>query len=117
MLPLNYFNENTFVNWTFNSTLLIGSIFLYVDYTFPVYELRKKFHKIIENNKLWDKKTAQLLVTNSDANSVELRVPFSAKNASDVWKMRCEIRENLIAFIQEQYPNSLPKIRRESFLN
>jgi small-conductance mechanosensitive channel len=113
VLPLNYFNDHPFFNWTFNSAEVIGSILLYVDYTFPVAEFRKKFLTIINNHKLWDKKKAELLVTNTDANSVELRATFSAKNASDVWNMRCEIREQLIAIIQEQFPGSLPKIRRE----
>lgn len=117
VLPLNYFNDHPFVNWTFNSTQIIGTVFLYVDYTFPVNELRKKFMTIINNHKLWDKKTTTLLVTNTDANSIELRVTFSAKNSSDVWKMRCEIREQLIAFIQEQFPESLPKLRREPVLS
>jgi len=117
VLPLNYFNDHPFVNWTFNSTQLIGTVFLYVDYTFPVAELRKKFLDVIAKNRLWDKQTAQLLVTNTDANSVEVRVTFSAKNANDVWDLRCEIREQLIAFIQEQFPESLPKLRREPVLN
>lgn len=117
VLPLNYFNEHPFVNWTFNSTQLIGSVFLYVDYTFPVNELRKKFLESIAKHKLWDKKTAQLLVTNTDANSVEIRATFSAKNAGDVWDLRCQIREELIAFMQEQFPESLPKLRREPILN
>ena len=66
VLPLSYFNENSFVNWTFNSTELIGSVFLYVDYTFPVAELRKKLLVIINENPLWDKNIVDLLVTNTN---------------------------------------------------
>lgn len=117
VLPLNYFNDHPFVNWSFNSTQLIGSVFLYVDYTFPVNKLRKKFLEVIALNILWDKKIAQLLVTNTDSNSVEVRVTFSAKNANDTWNLRCQIREQLIAFIQKQFPESLPKFRREPVLN
>ena len=117
VLPLNYFNDHSFVNWSFNSTQLIGTVFLYVDYSFPVNELRTKFLAIIKENKLWDGKLAQLLVTNTDAQSVEIRVTFSAKNATNAWDMRCQIREQLIAFIQEQFPESLPKLRREPVLN
>ncbi len=113
VLPLNYFNDHHFINRSFNSTELIGSVLLYVDYTFPVGELRKKCLDIIERNILWDKKVAQLLVINTNANNVEVRVTFSAKNATDVWDLRCQIREQLITFIQEQFPESLPKIRRE----
>ncbi len=111
-MPLNYFSDNSFVNWTFSSTELIGSVFLYVDYTFPVKELREKLLSILSDNTLWDKKTGELLVTNSDERVIELRATFSAKDASDVWNMRCKIREQLIGFIQEKYPASLPKLRR-----
>jgi small-conductance mechanosensitive channel len=113
VLPLNYFNDHHFINRSFNSPELIGTVFLYVDYTFPVAELRKKCLDIIGENILWDKKVAQLLVTNADAVSVEVRVTFSAKNAASVWDLSCQIREQLITFIQEQFPESLPKIRRD----
>ena len=112
VLPLNYFNENTFVNWTFNSTDIVGSVFLYVDYTFPVAILRTKLMSILKTNILWDKNIGELLVTNSDQKAMELRATFSAKNASDVWTLRCKIREQLIQFIQEEHPEALPKLRQ-----
>jgi small-conductance mechanosensitive channel len=112
VLPLNFFSDNSFVNWTFSTTDLIGSVYLYVDYTFPVEELRKKLKSLLKENPLWDKNVGQLLVTKSDQNVIELRATFSAKNASDTWGLRCKIREDLIKFIQENYPNSLPKLRR-----
>nr|WP_321227959.1 mechanosensitive ion channel domain-containing protein [uncultured Psychroserpens sp.] len=112
VLPLNYFNDNSFVNRTFNSTDLIGTVFLYVDYTFPVSVLRTKLMTILKEHPLWNKKTGELLVTNSNEKAIELRATFSAKNASDTWTMRCEIREQLIDFIQEKHPASLPKLRQ-----
>ncbi len=112
VIPLSYFNENSFVNWTFNSTELVGSVFLYVDYTFPVAELRKELLVILNQNPLWDKNIVDLLVTNTDTRTMELRATFSAKNASDVWDLRCKIREQLIEFIQDKYPTYLPKLRR-----
>lgn len=117
VLPLNYFNDHPFINRSFTSTELIGTVFIYVDYTLPVNELRDKYLAIIEKNNLWDKKIAQLLVTNTDANSVEIRITFSAKNASNVWVLSCQIREQLIAFIQKQFPESLPKLRTRASLN
>lgn len=111
VLPLNYFNDHPFINRSFTSAELIGTVFLYLDYTFPVNALREKYMVMIEKNKLWDKKIAQLLVTNTNARSVEIRVSFSAKNADHVWDLSCQIREQLIAFIQEEFPESLPKLR------
>ncbi len=115
VLPLSYFNDKPFVNWTFNSTELIGSVFLHVDYTFPVAKLRTKLLALLNKNPLWDKKVADLLVTNSDARTMELRATFSGKNASDIWNLRCSIREELIEYIQKSHPDSLPKLRRMDY--
>ncbi|WP_345191831.1 mechanosensitive ion channel family protein [Algibacter agarivorans] len=112
VLPLSYFNDNPFVNWTFNSPELIGSVFFYVDYSFPVNVLRKEFMSLLKSNPLWNKKTADLLVTKVDQLTIEIRTSFSAKNASDIWDLRCTIREQLIEFMQKNHPASLPKIRQ-----
>lgn len=111
VLPLNYFNDKPFVNWTFNSAEIIGSVFLYVDYSLPVNELRTKLIALLKENPLWDKNIANLLVTNSDKRTMEIRATFSAENASDIWNLRCKIREQLIKFIQDKYTASLPKLR------
>ncbi len=111
VLPLNYFNEKPFVNWSFNSSKLIGSVFFYVDYTFPVPELRTELSKVLTTNPLWDKDKADLLVTNIDDRAMELRATFSSKNASDIWNLRCTVREQLMEFIQEKHPDALPKFR------
>jgi small-conductance mechanosensitive channel len=111
VLPLSYFNEHPFRNWSFNSRDLIGTVFFYVDYTFPVEALRKKLLEVLRENPLWDKDIAQLLVTDSSERSMQLRASFSSKNASELWRLRCSIREDLITFIQETHPNALPKLR------
>ena len=111
VLPLNYFNEKPFVNWSFNSKKLIGSVFFYVDYTFPVSELRTKLMEVLEEDPLWDNKIAELLVTNTDNRSMEIRATIGAKNSADAWSLRCKVREELVGFIQNNHPNALPKIR------
>ncbi|WP_170233974.1 mechanosensitive ion channel family protein [Bizionia myxarmorum] len=117
VLPLNYFNDNSFVNWTFNSQEIIGSVFFHVDYMFPVVEMRKKLLEILKNDDLWDKNVANLLVTNSGETSMELRATFSARNASDIYNLRCKVREKLIEFIQENHEDCLPKIRQINLRN
>ncbi|SDH30689.1 mechanosensitive ion channel family protein [Winogradskyella thalassocola] len=111
VLPLSYFNDKPFVNWTFNSKDIIGAVFLYVDYTFPVEELRKEFKTILSNHPKWDNNIAKLLVTKTDQKTMELRATFSAKDSSDIWDLRCDIREKLISFIQENYQDCLPSVR------
>jgi small-conductance mechanosensitive channel len=113
VLPLGYFIEKPFQNWTRTSAQLLGSVFVWVDYTFPVDQGRAALKTIIEGSRLWDRRFWNLQVSDADAKSMQLRVLATAANSSDSWDLRCEIREKLIAFIREHHPESLPRLRTE----
>lgn len=113
ILPINYFIEKPFQNWTRVSAELLGAVFLYLDYTVPVNELRKELTRILEENPLWDKKVNALQVTDTKENTIEIRALLSSRNSSEVFDLRCHVRENLITFIQKNHPGSLPKSRTE----
>jgi small-conductance mechanosensitive channel len=113
ILPITYFIQKPFQNWTRLSADLLGTVFLYVDYTVPVQEVREELYRILKNSKLWDGHAWGLQVTNATEHTVELRALVSATNSSNVWDLRCEVREKLIAFIQETFPGGLPKVRAE----
>ncbi len=114
VLPINYFIEKPFQNWTRVNSDLLGTVFLYLDYSVPVNRLREKFEELLRGNKLWDKKVMSIQVTDCKERVIELRALMSARNSSDAFDLRCYIREKLIAFVQEEYPESLPKTRSES---
>ncbi|CAM4422473.1 MAG: hypothetical protein LEGION0398_MBIBDBAK_00394 [Legionellaceae bacterium] len=111
ILPVNYFIEKPFQNWTRHSTDLIGIIFLYVDYTLPIDQLRQEFKRILNESSLWNGETAIIHLSDSKERTMELRILVSAANAGNTWDLRCEVREKLITFIQKHYPESLPKLR------
>lgn len=113
ILPITYFIEKPFQNWTRTSADILGTVFLYVDYTVGIQVLKEELHRILKESALWDGKVWNLQVTNFTERTVELRALMSARNASDAWNLRCETREKLLTFIQEHYPESLPKIRAE----
>lgn len=113
VVPLNYFNEKPFQNWTRTSSQLLGYVYLYPDYRLPIDELREYYFRIIEKHPKWDGRVKSIQVTNSDHQSMEVRILMSARNASDAWDLRCDIREKLITFIQENYPECLPRTRVE----
>jgi small-conductance mechanosensitive channel len=113
IVPLNYFIEKPFQNWTRESTALIGSVYLYVDYSVPVERVREKVKEIVSASTYWDGKVVNLQVTDIKENTIELRVIASASNASAAWDLRCELREKLIAFLQQEYPRALPRQRAE----
>jgi hypothetical protein len=113
VVPITYFIEKPFQNWTRATADLLGSVFLYVDYTVPVEAVRKELEKILKQSKHWDGKVCVLQVTNSTDKTVELRALMSAADASTAWTLRCEVREKLVSFIQDKYPNALPRLRAE----
>ena len=113
VVPLSYFIENPFQNWTRKTADLLGTVFVYVDYSVPVEEVRQELHRILESSPLWDGKVWGLQVTNASEQAVEIRALMSAPNAPKAWDLRCYVRESLIKFLQERFPESLPKMRAE----
>ena len=114
IVPLTYFIEKPFQNWTYENSAQIGSVFLHVDYTVPVDRLRRKLDEIVRESKLWDGNVANLQVTDTPIDMVELRALVSARNPGAAWNLRCEVREKLIAFLQAEYPQALPRQRTET---
>jgi len=113
VLPINYFIEKPFQNWTRVSADILGTVFIYSDYKIPLQPLREELTRLLNNNSLWDGKVNVLQVTDSKETTMELRALMSARNSPDAWDLRCQIREGLITFIQENYPESLPRARAE----
>lgn len=111
VVPLNYFNEKPFQNWTRYSTQLLGSVFVHVDYTFPIEEGRQELKRILDETDLWDGRAWVLQVTDSTPKTMELRLLVSARDAPTAWDLRCHVREKFIEFIQKNYPDCLPRTR------
>jgi small-conductance mechanosensitive channel len=111
ILPINYFIEKPFQNWTRTTSELLGTVFLYVDYNVPTDELRKELTRLLNGSDLWDKRVGILQVTDAKDTTVELRVLVSARNSSQAFDLRCYVRENMIRYIQQNFPGSLPKKR------
>ena len=113
VVPLSYFIEKPFQNWTRASAQLLGSVFVWVDYTMPLEEVRKALKEIIEPNPLWDKRFWNLQVTDATEKTMQIRVLATSADSSKGWDLRCDIREKLIAYIQKHHPQSLPRFRAE----
>ena len=113
VLPITYFIEKPFQNWTRTSAEILGTVYMYADYTVPVQAIREELERILESSSLWDRRVCGLQVTNTTERTIELRALMSAVDASNVWGLRCEVREKLIEFVQKNYPGSLPRMRAE----
>jgi small-conductance mechanosensitive channel len=112
IVPLGYFIEKPFQNWTRDSTTLLGSVVIRADYTVPVEQVRAKLGEIVKDSPLWDGKVAGLQVTDADAHTVELRALASARTASAAWDLRCLVREKLIDYLVREHPSALPHRRQ-----
>jgi len=113
VVPLSYFIEHPFQNWTRKTADILGTVFVYVDYTVPVDEVRKQLLRILEASDLWDKKAWGLQVTKSAEQTLELRALMSAPDSGKAWDLRCHVREELVKYLQREYPHALPTVRAE----
>lgn len=113
VLPISYFLETPFQNWTRVSAEILGTVFIYVDYAVPVDEIRTQLEQIARESSDWDGKVCGVQVTDTSPQGVEVRALISAADASKAWNLRCEVREKLIAFLQQKYPDCLPKVRTD----
>jgi small-conductance mechanosensitive channel len=111
VLPVNYFLENPFQNWTRTSADILGTLFITVDYNFPIDALREELPKMLAKNPNWDKRVANIQLTNMDHRGKELRVLMSSADASKNWDLRVAMREEIVNFISANYPESFAKIR------
>jgi hypothetical protein len=112
VLPLSYFTEHPFQDWTRKSSDLLGTVFLFADYTVSVDDVRAELTRVLKSTPLWDGKVNGLQVTDTTDRCMQLRALMSAANASNLWDLRCLVREKLIALLQSQ-PGHLPKLRSE----
>jgi small-conductance mechanosensitive channel len=115
VLPVNYFLEKPFQNWTRTNSNILGTIFLYVDYNFPVNVIRDILPTMLKGNTNWDERVCNVQVTNITERSKEVRILLSSSNASKNWDLRTAIREKLIDFINSNYPDCFSKIRIDGY--
>jgi small-conductance mechanosensitive channel len=108
IVPLSYFIEKPFENWTRDSTALIGAVVLHVSYHAPIERLREKAIEIVKASPHWDGNLVKLQVQDAKESALELRVIASARTSGDVAELRYQIREQMIAFLQREYPACLP---------
>lgn len=113
IVPISYFVEKPFQNWTRTSADLLGSVYIYADYTLPVQAVRDELQRILQASERWDHKVGVLQVIDTNERTMQLRALMSAPDSPTAWDLRCEVREKLIAFLQDRFPDSLPRIRLE----
>ncbi len=111
IIPLQWFIENPFENWTRTGANLLGTVFLYLDYATPIAPLRAEAERLVRTFPEWDGRVFAVQVTDAKERTIEVRVLLSAGNSGKAFDLRCKMREALIAFLAREYPQSLPVVR------
>lgn len=111
IVPVTYFLDKSFQNWTRTTTELLCTVELFVDYAMPLQALRAELTRILKASCLWDGRVNVLQVTDVREHTVMVRALVSASNAGAAWDLRCEVREGLLTFLQREHPDSLPRLR------
>ncbi|MGP3912538.1 mechanosensitive ion channel family protein [Nonomuraea sp. 10N515B] len=115
VLPVSYFTQTPFENWTRHGSRVLAVVFLRVDWSVPVKKLREALYKFLQGNPLWDQKDWTLQVTDVLPNGlVELRALMSAADSPSSWDLKCDVREFLVDYVRDNFPESLPRFRVES---
>jgi small-conductance mechanosensitive channel len=111
IVPLSRFIEQPFENWTRESAAILGVVLWHLDYRAPIAEMRMKLDDLLSGNQLWDGKVSNLQVVESGPATITVRALVSARNSSMAWDLRCEIREQMIAWLRSEHPEALPRVR------
>jgi small-conductance mechanosensitive channel len=111
IVPLQHFIDSSFQNWTRTNSELIGTVFLYLDYTFPVEKLREEIDRYLPTQELWDERVKAVQVTDTSEKTMTIRILVSSNNAGNTFTLRCVVREHLIQWVQQNYPDSFPRQR------
>jgi len=111
IVPLNWFIENPFENWTRTSSQMLGTVMLRVNYATPMGPLREQARKIVEEAPEWDKRECKLQVVDANDATIGVRVLVSAAHPQQLWDLRCRVREEMLAFLTREYPDYIPPVR------
>lgn len=111
IVPTSRFLEDTFPNWTRETSQILGTVFLHLDPLADIARLRAEFERQVEAHPLWDKRARAVQVTETSADSIEVRLLMSAANAGDAFDLRCAMRESMLAWIRDAMPEAIPRQR------
>jgi small-conductance mechanosensitive channel len=109
VMPVSYFVNTPFENWTRDSSRILGTVLIYVDYSISIDDLRKELISYVGEHPLWDKRVVTLQVVDSTERTIQIRALVSAATSGDSWNLRCAVREHLISYLRSSSPESLPR--------
>ncbi|MFD9545248.1 mechanosensitive ion channel family protein [Streptomyces sp. NPDC060022] len=109
-MPVSYFTSKPFENWSRGGIQMTGTVFFQLDHSAPVAAMREQLRDILGDCAAWDGRDWSLAVTDTTASTIEVRAVVTAKDADDIWTVRCAVREQLVGWLRDHHPYALPRI-------
>ncbi|MFE7777445.1 mechanosensitive ion channel family protein [Streptomyces sp. NPDC057445] len=109
-MPVSYFTSKPFENWSRGGAQMTGTVFFHLDHSAPVHEMREKLQEILHECKAWDGRDWSIAVTDTTPSTMQVRAVVTAKDADDIWTVRCAVREQMITWLCDHHPYALPRI-------
>ncbi|MER5778535.1 mechanosensitive ion channel domain-containing protein [Streptomyces sp. NPDC002039] len=109
-MPVSYFTGKPYENWSRGGAQMTGTVFLHLDHSAPIPLLRERLSEILKDTPEWDGRASGLVVTDSTPNTIQVRATVTAKDADDIWTVRCVVRERLITWLVDHHPYALPHV-------
>ena len=113
VVPLSWFIENPFQNWTRSTAQMLGTAFLWLDYRTPMDQVRAELERICHDDPRWDGRVCIAQVTETSEHVMQVRLLVSARDSGEAFDLRCAVRERMIAFLAEHHPQALPRLRAQ----
>jgi small-conductance mechanosensitive channel len=113
VVPLTWFIENPFQNWTRRSADMLGTVFLWLDYRTPMADVRAETERVCKSDPRWDGRVCIAQVTETSETAMQVRLLVSARNSGDAFDLRCVVRERVLDFLAREHPYALPRQRNE----
>ncbi|MFY1830151.1 mechanosensitive ion channel family protein [Myxococcus fulvus] len=115
VIPITYFLDKPFQNWSKVSPELLGAVTLQVDYSTDVDALRGELKRILDNEAkaIWDGRVQTVVVLEAQDRTLTIRALVSAANPDRLFELRALVREKLVIFLRN-HPQWLPFTRTES---
>ncbi|MET0589956.1 MAG: mechanosensitive ion channel family protein [Naasia sp.] len=111
VLPSTYFTTTPFQNWTRKNSELLGAVEFDLDWRITPNEMREEMHRVLARTELWDSRTAVLQVTDAVGGYVRVRILVTAVDAPTLFDLRCYLREELVSWLHQKSPSSIPRQR------
>ncbi|MFD7556397.1 mechanosensitive ion channel family protein [Streptomyces sp. NPDC059835] len=109
-MPVSYFTTRPFENWSRGGVQMTGTVFLHCDHGAPIDLMRDKVHEVLHACPEWDGRGWGLAVTDTTPSTIVVRAIVTAKDADDLWTVRCAVREQLVAWLAQKHPEALPRV-------